>query len=157
MWEDADASWTTIVFWFRAARLASSNSACCMSSLSSRENSWRVKPRNHFTAAAAIGYSIWSPVAPELLALARHYGPRAIGPSLLLIYILQVLPCLSARGMQQHHACNAPKTEEVAKSLEEFVAAMERRHGAEIWVRWAANSASSPGGESMHKLSIKFR
>lgn len=51
-----------------------------MSSLSSRENSWGVKPRNHFTAAAAIGCSIWSPVAPELLALARQYGPRAIGP-----------------------------------------------------------------------------
>jgi hypothetical protein len=26
-----------------------------------------------------------------------------------------------------------PKTEEMAKALEEFVAAVERRHGAEIW------------------------
>ena len=30
---------------------------------------------------------------------------------------------------------NVPKTEEVAKALEEFVAAMERHHGVEIWVR----------------------
>jgi len=78
-----------------------------------------VKPRNHFTAAAAIGYSIWSPVAPELLALARHYGPRAIGPSLLLIYILQVLPCLSARGMQQHHACNCTGKQQAEAGFDE--------------------------------------
>jgi hypothetical protein len=30
---------------------------------------------------------------------------------------------------------NRPKSVEEAKALEEFVAAVERRHGAEIWVR----------------------
>ena len=40
-----------------------------------------------------------------------------------------------AIGRLAWKSANRPKTVEGAKALEEFVTAIERRHGAEIWVR----------------------
>jgi hypothetical protein len=42
---------------------------------------------------------------------------------------------LASAGACAWKSANDPKTEEVAKALEEFVAAMERHHGAKIWTR----------------------
>jgi hypothetical protein len=44
----------------------------------------------------------------------------------------EMLVCVGACAWSKP---NGAKTAEVAKALEEFIAAMERRHGAEIWVR----------------------
>jgi hypothetical protein len=42
---------------------------------------------------------------------------------------------LAASGGCAWRSQNFPKTEEDSKALDEFVATMERQHGAEIWVR----------------------
>jgi hypothetical protein len=53
-------------------------------------------------------------------------------------FVKQLAPdseTLASAGACPWKSPNGPKTEGIAKALEEFVAAIERRHGAEIWVR----------------------
>jgi hypothetical protein len=71
-------------------------------------------------ADASLRMMLWS----KLTAAERRRGEQ---------FVKRLAP--TGAGACEWTSANGPKTEEDAKALEEFVAAMERHHGAGIWRR----------------------